>query len=93
MAPAPIDISGTLEGEISITPREPPEDAALRRRKDWVVFLTIIGSIILIGLLAIYEGFLNPAASLSAQHWGQTAISALFTGGVSFILGQKTAVR
>jgi hypothetical protein len=93
MSRAPIDISGTLEGEISITPREPPEDAALRRRKDWWVFLLIIGSIILIGILAIYEGFLNPAASASSRHWGQTAVSALFTGGISFVLGQKTASR
>ncbi|OYW00425.1 MULTISPECIES: hypothetical protein [Acidiphilium] len=93
MPPQEIDFSGRLAAEIMVRPPEPPEDAALRRRKDWLVFLLIFGSIILLGLLAIYEGFLDPTASASSRHWGQTAVSALFTGGISFILGQKTATR
>lgn len=85
-----IDFSGRLAAEITVRPPEPPQDGDLRRRKDWLVFLTIILSIIIIGLLAIYEGFLDPTATASARHWGQTAISALFTGGISFVLGQKS---
>lgn len=88
-----IDFSGRLAAEIVVRPPEPPEDAALRRRKEWLVFVTMLASIMLIGLLAIYQGFLDPAATASARHWGQTAISALFTGGVSFVLGQRTAQR
>lgn len=57
------------------------------------MFRLIISSITLIGILAIHEGFLDPAASASSRHWGQTAVSALFTGGISFVLGQKTASR
>lgn len=51
------------------------------------------GAIVVLGGLAIYEGFFASTADASSRHWGQTALTALFTGGVSFVLGQKTASR
>ncbi len=88
-----IDISGTLAGQISVTPPEAPEDAALRRRKDWTVFVVVIGAIILIAMLAAYEGFFDGAASAATQQWGRTLLSSLFTGGISFVVGQKLGER
>ena len=89
MQPQQIDISGTLAGQISVTPPEAPEDAALRRKKNWMIFVVVMGSIILIAALAAYEGLFNSTASSATYQWGRTILSSLFTGGISFVLGQK----
>jgi hypothetical protein len=68
-------------------------DRKARRMMNFVVFVVIIASLIAIGGLCAYEGIFDPLATPDTKRWAQTALSALFTGAVSFVLGQSTATK
>jgi hypothetical protein len=97
--PSQIDIAASLKGQVTVTPEEHPDERAARLRnagrrsviEDWkgvAVFVVLLVSIISIGILAAYEGFFA-GASPEAQKWGQTVLTALATGGISFFVGRK----
>ena len=87
---------------ISIDPEETVEEREARLRKEerehtaamvkeYVVFGVILLAIIFIGGLCAYESVFDQTASAETKRWAQTTLAALFTGAVSFVLGQMTA--
>jgi hypothetical protein len=87
---------------ISIGPEESAEahkariakeqsEATFEMVKNYVLFFIIIGAIIVIGTLRIYEAIYDSTATIETKRVAWTMLSALFTGSVSFVLGQKTA--
>jgi hypothetical protein len=100
-----IDISTILaRASITVAAEENPETRARRLvsedaqhrwdiRKDYVLFFSILGAIAVVGGLCTYEGVLDATASADTKHWAQTTLSALFTGSITFVLGQKTAKK
>lgn len=97
---AVLDIAGSLQGLVSLTPEEHPDERALRLRtverqsiiedrKGVAVFAVLLGSIVVIGGLALYESILDRAATADTKRWAQTVLTALVSGGVSFVVGRK----
>jgi hypothetical protein len=87
---------------ISIDPEETPEEhvARLRREsreaileivKGYVVFFVVVVGIVFISALCAYEAVFDPTASVDTKRFAWTLLSALFSGSVSFVLGQKSA--
>jgi hypothetical protein len=100
MPPDQIDVSGSLKGQVSVTPEEHPEERAARLRaeqrgaliedcKGVAVFVMLLAGIVAIGILSAHQGFLDPNASADTRRWAQTVLSALVTGGISFVIGRK----
>ena len=56
--------------------------------KEIVSFTTILLAVIAAGLLAAYEGLFDPTASAEAKRWGQTILTAILSGGLSFVLAR-----
>jgi hypothetical protein len=100
-----INVNATvLNGEISVKPEEHPADRALRLKTEHrqtvisdfqnvAIFVTLLLGIILVGGLAGYEGVVDPAASSDTKRWGQTVLSAILTGGISFVVGRMSRAR
>jgi hypothetical protein len=99
-----VDINEMLgkRATIAIDPEETAaeHDARLRREereaifelvKGYVVFFVIVVAIVLIGLLCAYEAVFDSGATTEVKRIAWTILSALFTGSVSFVLGQKSA--
>jgi hypothetical protein len=95
-----IDLTGGFAGEVSITPEEHPEQRATRLKtearqsliedcKGVAVFVILLLAIIAVGLIAAYEGLWDHDASPETKRWGMTMLSALVSGGVSFVVGRK----
>ncbi len=59
--------------------------------KSYVLFFVIVGAISVIGTLCLYEAIYDTTATIETKRVAWTMLSALFTGSVSFVLGQKTA--
>jgi hypothetical protein len=89
---------------IVIDPEESPEQhtARIKREarehiyemvKSYVVFIIIVLAMVAIGSLCVYEGVLDTNATADTKRWALTTLSALFAGGVSFVLGQATAKK
>jgi hypothetical protein len=97
-----INVNATvLNGEISVKPEEHPADRALRLKtqhrqeviadfQSAAVFVTLLLGVILVGGLAGYEGVLDSSASADTKRWGQTVLSAILAGGISFVVGRAT---
>src|SRR5262249_52003902 len=87
---------------IAIDPEETAEAHAARLRREereaifelvkgYVVFFVIVVAIILIGVLCAYEAVFDGNATVETKRVAWTILSSLFTGSVSFVLGQKSA--
>jgi hypothetical protein len=98
------DLTGRFSGQVSVKPEEHPEDRAARikiehRRnmiadfQDVAIFATLLLGIILVGGAAAYEGVMDGAASADTKSWGQTVLSAILTGGISFAVGRMSRSR
>ncbi len=101
MAVEPNDLSGRFTGQVSVKPEEHPEDRAARIKTEYrqaliadiqnvAVFITLVLAIILVGCVAGYEGVLDSSASADTKRWGQTVLSAILAGGISFVVGRAT---
>lgn len=95
-----IDLSGSLAGEVSIKPAEHSDERAARLKaearqgliedcKGVAVFIVLLLAIVAVGGVAAYEGLLDTSASPDTRRWSQTILSALMSGGISFIVGRK----
>jgi len=95
-----LDLSGSLQGQVSITPDEHPDDRAARIRKEdraafiedckgVAVFGALLVSIIIVGMISAYEAIFDANASADTRRWAQTVLSSLVTGSVSFVIGRK----
>lgn len=105
MPPKDVDI-GDLLGRASVQVEPPETDAECAARlkreaadanfelvKGYVIFFVIVLALVGVGVLCAYEGFFDPNASADTKRWAQTALSALFAGSLSFVLGQATAKK
>jgi hypothetical protein len=104
--PGEINIDDVLKrrASINIDPEETPAERSARLQnedrqarfemvKNYVVFFAVLIGIVLVGSLCTYEAVFNAVASAETKRWAQTTLSALFTGSVSFVLGQMTAKK
>ena len=98
-SPPQIDLAALLKGQVTVTPEEHPDERAARLRilerqtriadnKGIVVFGVLLAAIVAIGILAAYEGFFAGAPA-EMQKWGQTVLTVLLSGGISFVVGRK----
>lgn len=87
---------------ITIDPEESSEEHAARIRKEqreatfeivkgYVLFFVIVIAIVFIGALCAYEAVFDAGAPADTKRVAWTMLSALFTGSVSFVLGQRSA--
>ncbi len=101
-SPNLLDITGSLRGQVSVTPEEHPDELALRIAtahrqsviEDWkgiIVFAVLLLSILLIGFLAAYVGVFEQNVQPDTRKWAQTVLTIVVSGGVSFVVGRKTA--
>ena len=101
--PEQIDV-GTLltRASISIDPEESPDERVGRLGREnahhrfeivkgYILFFGVVLGIAVVGGLCAYEAIIDASASAETKRWAQTTLSALFTGSITFILGQKTA--
>ena len=99
-----IDLTGGFAGQVSIIPEEHPEQRAARLKaearqsliedcKGVAVFVVLLLTVIAVGSIAAYEGFLDTNASPDTKRWGQTILSALMSGGISFVIGRKVGSK
>lgn len=100
-AKSSLNINGELDaGQVSITPEEHADDRAtrleatkrqakIRDYSDLAVFVVLLVAIVTVGIIAAYEGFGDGSASPETRRWGQTILSALMSGGISFVAGRK----
>lgn len=99
-----LDLSGSLAGQVSVRPEEHPEERAARLKaearqsliedyKGVVVFVVLLLTVIVVGFAAAYEGLLDASASPDTKRWGQTILSVLASGGISFVVGRKVGSR
>lgn len=99
-----IDINGILgkRASISIDPEETAEEHSARIKREgreasfelvkgYVLFFALVIVLILLGLLCAYEAVFDPTASAETKRMAWTMLSSLFTGTVTFVLGQRTA--
>jgi hypothetical protein len=86
---------------ISIDPEETSEAHSARIKKEadeakfelvkgYVLFFVIVVVIILLGILCVYEAVFDQTASPETKRMAWTWLSSLFTGSITFILGQKS---
>lgn len=98
-----IDINGILgkRASISIDPEETQQEHAARLSREnreaifelvkgYVLFFTIIIVLLLLGAVCLYEAIVDATATVETKRVAWTLLSSLFTGSVSFVLGQKS---
>lgn len=61
--------------------------------KEMVVFVVVLIVVVVIAGLCAYMIFFDKAATPDAQKWAQTALTALLSGGVSFLFGRALAAK
>jgi len=80
----------TLESEEQAAKRRLESRAALiEDYKGVAVFVVILVSVVALGILCAYEGIFDPNASTDTKRWAQTVLSAVVSGGLSFVVGRK----
>lgn len=95
-----LDLKGSLNGQVTVTPEEHPDDRALRLENErrtaqiqaWqgvAVFATLLLLLIAITVISAYKGLFDAGASAETQRWAQTILSAVVAGTVSFFVGRK----
>jgi|SRR5450759_5852104 hypothetical protein len=102
---ADLDLNGMFaRASVQVVPTETNDERAARLQRErteatyeivkgYVVFFLVVIALIVVGAVCIYEGFFDATASADTKRWAQTALSALFAGSVSFVLGQATAKK
>ena len=98
-----IDIGGAALrlGTITVAPEEHPEDRSQRHKiegrqafladiKDLITFVVILCALGAIGGFAAYRGLFSPASDPATEHWCQSVLTAVVTGGISFVLGRSS---
>lgn len=99
-----IDLSLALRGDITVTPEVHPDDRAQKLRIEsrqalfediqrMVVFVVILVALIIIGAVAGYIGIVSSKAPSDAQQWCRNVLSAVVTGGISFVLGKNSRTK
>jgi drug/metabolite transporter (DMT)-like permease len=99
-----IDINRALgtRATISIDPEETEAEHAARLKREsddarfelvkgYALFFTILAVLLALGSICLYETIWDQTASPETKRWAGTLVASLFTGSVSFVLGQKTA--
>jgi hypothetical protein len=87
-------------GQVTLIPDEHSDDRAARLRTearrdlirdctDLIVFIVLMVAIVTVGVIGAYEGFWDTSASPETKRWSQTVLSAVMTGGISFVAGRK----
>lgn len=98
--PQELDLNEVLQNRatIAIDPLEGDDERAERLRKErwehtadvikgYVVFFVIIGALVAVGSVCCREAVFDKDASPETKKWAQTALTALFSGSISFALG------
>lgn len=96
----PLNIKGDLQGQVTLTPEEHPDDRAARLRtearrelihdcKEAILFGLLSCGVVLVGVVAAYEGVWDMNTAPETKRWAQTVLSALMTGGISFVVGRR----
>jgi hypothetical protein len=99
-----IDINTALgkRASISIDPEETAAEHAARIKrqadearfelvKSYVLFFTTLFVLLTLGAVCLYEAIWDQSASPETRRLAWTLLASLFTGSVSFVLGQKSA--
>jgi hypothetical protein len=97
-----IDINTALgkRASISIDPEETAAEHAARIKrqadearfelvKSYVLFFTTLFVLLTLGAVCLYEAIWDQSASPETRRLAWTLLASLFTGSVSFVLGQK----
>jgi hypothetical protein len=97
-----IDLNAAIrQNEVSIVPPEHPDDRALRLkmsdRASWIddiqrltTFFVLLIGLAVLASAAAYEAILNNNAAPDTKHWCETVLSAVVSGGISFVLGRNS---
>jgi hypothetical protein len=93
------DVSGVAE--VTIRPEEHADDRASRLKntdrqsliEDWLGAITYV--VILVGLVVIatvsgYKGMISPTTPSDTQHFCQTLLAAVVSGGISYVVGRNS---
>lgn len=104
MAQDQLDINTALgkRASISIDPEETESEHAARIKREgdeaffelvkgYVLFFTILLVLLALGSVCLYEAIWDAGASPETKRVAWTLLTSLFTGSVSFVLGQKSA--
>jgi hypothetical protein len=99
-----LDINSILgkRAAISIDPEETPDEhkarilreqgeARFELIKSYVLLFTLVPAILLLGGFCIYVAQFDSSATVDTKRVAWTMLTSLFTGSVSFVLGQRTA--
>ncbi len=97
---APFNIQAELKGDVTVTPEVHPDERAARLKtdsrraliqdyKDIAVFVVLLVVIVIVSVIAAYEGLWDTSAAPDTKRWAQTILSSLMTGGISFVVGRK----
>lgn len=87
----PLDLNDLVANrliDLSIVPQESPEDAAHRRKKDMIVFVVALSSIVLVLLTSLGALFFASISSDDKKILGGVA-GSITTGLIGFALGKK----
>lgn len=102
---AELDLRSILTvSDVTIEPSERDDERAARLAaekrskcledlKATVVFFVILALLLTVAGLCAYVIFFDKTASPDAQKWAQTALTALLSGGVSFLFGRALASK
>jgi len=97
-----IDINAAiLQNEVSILPPEHPLNRASRiKREDrasWLddiqrmtIFSVLLTCMVILGGVTCYEGIINNNIAPDTKHLCQTILSAIVSGGISYVFGRNS---
>jgi hypothetical protein len=88
--------------DVTIKPKEHDEETKVRLAaetraglladiRNMILFFVVLGVVLTIGFLCAEFIFFNKAASPETQKWAQTVLTALISGGSSFLVGKAVA--
>ena len=67
------------------------DEARFELVKSYVLFFTTLFVLLTLGAVCLYEAIWDQSASPETRRLAWTLLASLFTGSVSFVLGQKSA--
>lgn len=96
-------LSGDRRIDLKLTQEHPDERASRLRREELrlaheirtkdVKLYTVTGALILIGLFCLYVLAISTSASLEAQSWARSVLTAIVSGTIGFMAGERTAKK
>jgi hypothetical protein len=87
----PIDLGTVLkQGDLSLKPRETPEDAAHRRRKDWVLFSIGLTALVALVIICTWVSFFDASATSDRQRIANSLLTLIIGGIVGYLVGKKS---